>query len=396
MKPNRQKLKIGICIDVFDAVNGGVISTRRICRLLRERGHEVFIFSIHGEKADPHFIPLKPVYLPFVRKVMQKLKTPLALPDRERMRPVFQNVDIVHSMFPFSLGYASIRLAREYHIPVLCTFHVQMDHLFNNAGISWKWLIRAAYRILIHTMYNRADLILCPSAFAREELLRYGLKTPSRILSNGVADIFVPQIVPRPASLEGKFIILSVGRLTPEKSHHTILEAIALSRYASRIQFMLFGEGPLRDRLEQQASGLPNPVQIALVSQEELVQYYNMADLYVHASSIETEGMAPLEAAACGVPLLVSDSPKSASGQFALNPDFLFRHDDARDLASKLDYWIERTELLRSYRAAYANEGNAYRLSSIVSELENIYYALIEANAYHLQGAAGKIGAQPS
>lgn len=387
----RKKLKIGLCIDVFDAVNGGVISTRRISRLLNERGHEVFIFSIHTEKDDPHFIPLKPIYLPFVKKVMQKLKTPLALPDKKRMRPVFKNLDIVHSMFPFQLGYTSIRLARENHIPVLCTFHVQMDHLFNNAGLHWKWLIRAAYRILIRTMYNRSDFILCPSPFAREELLRYGLKAPSRVLSNGVSDLFIPQAVTRPASLREKFIILSVGRLTPEKSHHTIMEAIALSKYASRIQLMLFGEGPLKEQLMHQAAKLPNPVLIELVTQEELAHYFNMADLYVHASEIETEGMAPLEAIACGVPLLVSDSPKSATSQFALDPDFLFRHENARDLADKLDYWIERPDQLTSFRAQYAEKANAYRMNHIVTEIENVYYTLVDENAKRLQGSDGKV-----
>ncbi len=244
-------------------------------------------------------------------------------------------------------------------------------------------------------MYNRSDFILCPSPFAREELLRYGLKTPSRVLSNGVSDLFTPQVVTRPASLSEKFIIVSVGRLTPEKSHHTIIEAIALSKYASRIQLMLFGEGPLRDQLLHQGAILPNPVHIELVAQEELARYFNMADLYVHASEIETEGMAPLEALACGLPVLVSDSPKSAAGQFALDPAFLFCHADVRNLADKLDYWIERPDQLTSFRARYAEKANAYRMVHIVTEMENVYYTLVDENNRRLSMRSGEKNTKP-
>ena len=70
------------------------------------------------------------------------------------------------------------------------------------------------------------------------------------------------------------------------------------------------------------------------------MQYYNMADLYVHAADIEVECMSAMEAMACGKPLLISDSEKSATKQFALDSRSLFTAGNAEDLTSRIDYWI--------------------------------------------------------
>jgi 1,2-diacylglycerol 3-alpha-glucosyltransferase len=378
MSDQRKRLKIGITIDVVKAINGGAISTMRITSVLRDRGHEVYIFSTGGDKNDPYFVPMTPFYIPLVKGVMKKLKMPLAIPIDKLMRPIFRELDIVHSMFPFWLGYKSLKLAKEFNKPIISTFHVQIEHLFKNVKVETDFLTRNGYWLLVNKLYNPADFIFCPSKFARDEIISYGLKTPSQVLSNGVPPIFKQKSVTRPKELVDKFIVLSVGRLTPEKSQCTIIDAILKSKFKDRIKLMICGEGPLRDKLLEQASELPNSLDIGIVTTDELVNYYNMADIYVQASEIETEGMAPLEASACGAPLLISDSPKSASGQFVLREEFLFKYGDANDLAQKFDYWFERPEELQKLRAQYARAAEKYSISKIVDVMEDKYYELVE------------------
>jgi 1,2-diacylglycerol 3-alpha-glucosyltransferase len=377
MAMSRKKLKIGITIDVIDSINGGVISTRRIVDLLRERGHEVYFFAAGKKYDDPYFIAMKAFYPPFARHIMKKLKMPFAKPSDKAMRPIFKELDIVHYMFPFWLGYKSLKLAKEYNIPTVSTFHVQVEHIFKNLHFEPEFLITKGYKLLINKLYNNTDFLFCPSKFAQEEILRYGLKTPSEILTNGVSPIFNLKVINRPQELKDKFIIITVGRLTPEKSHATIIQAILKSKYKNSIQLMIFGEGPQKKSLMQRASTLPNPVMIKIADASELVDYYNMADIYVHASEIETEGMAPLEASACGTPLLISASPKSASGQFALNDKSLFRHGDVNDLVKRLDYWIEHPQELKSSGNLYFNEAKNYQLSKVIDTIENKYYELV-------------------
>jgi glycosyltransferase involved in cell wall biosynthesis len=97
--------------------------------------------------------------------------------------------------------------------------------------------------------------------------------------------------------------------------------------------------------------------------------------------------MAPLEAFSCGTPLLISDSPKSASGQFVLSKEFLFKHGDAKDLAQKIDYWFERPEELQELGCKYAKKAEKYQISEIVDVIENKYYELV--NEYSLRSLQG-------
>ncbi len=70
----------------------------------------------------------------------------------------------------------------------------------------------------------------------------------------------------------------------------------------------------------------------------------NECDLYVHASDAEIEGISCMEALACGLVPIISDSRLSATMQFALDERSLFRAGDAADLAAKMDFWIEHPE----------------------------------------------------
>ena len=377
MRSNKKKLKIGVTIDAYGSINGGIISTKRISRLLRERGHEVYIFTTGIDNSNPYFIPMKPFYVPFAKGIMKKLKMPLARPIDKLMRPIFKDLDIVHSMFPFWLGYKSLKLAKEFNKPIVSTFHVQVEHIFKNIRFEPEFLIRKGYKLLINKLYNHTDFIFCPSKFARKEILRYGLEVPSQVLSNGVSPIFTQKSIARPKEFKDKFIVLSVGRLTPEKSHKTIIEAIKKSKYKDQIQLLIFGEGPQEKALLKQARTLPNPLLISTLDSEKLADYYNMADIYIQASEIETEGMAPLEAFACGTPLLISDSPKSASCQFVLSKEFLFKHGDEKELAQKIDYWFERPEELQDLGSQYAKKAEKYQISEIVDVIEDKYYELV-------------------
>lgn len=67
------------------------------------------------------------------------------------------------------------------------------------------------------------------SAFAEGELRRHGVRVPTAVISNGVPERF--HRVPAPPLVEnGKFLVLTVGRIVIEKRQELIVEAIRRSR----------------------------------------------------------------------------------------------------------------------------------------------------------------------
>lgn len=374
----QNRLKILMVIDCYDdSKNGATISTRRFTDLLRS-AYDVSILTT-GEAA-PGKILLPRFYAPGVKRIMKKMQAPLAVPSRRVLRNAMKDADIVHIQFPFLLGIESVRMARKLKIPVVATFHIQAEHLAMNAGIHSSAFIRYCYKIWMKAIYNRANMVICPSRFAEDELKRYGLKSPATIISNGILPVFHPVPVDRPDGMKGKFIILSVGRMAPEKRQDIIIRAIKGSKYRDRICLFLIGDGPVKEKLQQLGAELPIPPVFLFLTPDELVYYYNLADLYVHAATIEVECMTVLEAMGCGLPVLIAQSTKSATGQFALDDRFLYAGDDIAGLTARIDHWIENPTELRNSKSLYLERSGNYRIEQSVEKISSIYLNLAGQN----------------
>jgi 1,2-diacylglycerol 3-alpha-glucosyltransferase len=374
--PEGKRLKIAMVIDSYDdSKNGAVISTKRFVELLK-KDHLVSVITT-GAPAPGKI--LLPKFYPFgVKRIMKKMHTPLAFPSKKILRKAIKEMDIIHVQFPFFLAINSIRIAKRYHIPIITTFHIQAEHLAMNAGIHSEKFIRYCYKFWLKQIYNRSDLVICPSKFADDELHRYGLRSPTVILSNGFLPIFKPMKVNKEGIWKDKFIILSVGRFAPEKRHELIIQAIKNSKNREKIQLILIGEGPVKGKLIEEGNDLTNPPIFLSLSPEELVYYYNLSDLYIHAATVEVECMTVLEAMGCGLPVLIADCPKSATKQFALDPMSLFIKDDAEDLINKIDYWIDHPQELAGLKTLYFESSSNYRIEQSYAKLLQFYYGLIQ------------------
>jgi 1,2-diacylglycerol 3-alpha-glucosyltransferase len=378
--PESRPLRIAMVTDAWDDTNnGGVVSTRRFVDLLRARGHTVEVLAT-GEP-EPGKVLLRTFVIPTPGGIMEKMRFPFAWPDRRILEETLARQDVVHNQFPFYLGIRAVQLARQANVPVVSTFHVQAEHLLHNVGVHNRTMVDWVYRFFLRTTYNRSDHVVCPSAFAEAELRRYGLRVPATVISNGVPPEYRPMPREECPQFGGKFVILSVGRLAREKRHDLLIEAIRKSRHESRIQLVVFGDGPQRERLEAQGRTLTNEPVFRYVKPAELIPYYGGADLCVHAADVEVECMSVLEAMACGLPCLIARSPLSATSQFALSDSFLFEAGSREDLTRKIDSWIDHPEALERARAGYREAAQRYRVEASLEKLEALYRSVVAARS---------------
>jgi 1,2-diacylglycerol 3-alpha-glucosyltransferase len=282
-----------------------------------------------------------------------------------------------------------VRIANRLGVPVTAGYHVQPENILYNIGIRSAWLADHLHRFFVNRLYNRCAAVVCPSPFAESELRRCGLRAPSVVISNGLTAQFRPQALARDPAWRDDFVVLMVSRLAREKRHDVVIKAVSLSRHAAQIRLVIIGKGPLKAAIAQMGSGLPQPPEMRTVPDEELIQLYRTADLLVHASEVELEGMSVLEALGCGLPVLVSDARTSAAKQFALDGRSLFRSGDPRSLAERLDYWIEHPEELKAARQLYIDLSQQFRIEESVRKLEDLYRQCVAA------GRAGTPGVAP-
>jgi 1,2-diacylglycerol 3-alpha-glucosyltransferase len=264
-------------------------------------------------------------------------------------------------------------VARRLGTPVVAASHVQPENLLRNIGLRGQALADWTWGLFLKTVYRKADAVVCPTEFAAEELTRRGLPVPPDVVSNGIAPRFSPGPAERPLRHQGAFLVLAVGRLAREKRLDVVIEGVRRARHAGRIQLVVTGRGPEEARVRRLVAGLPRPAEVCFVDDDELLRLLRTADLLVHASEVELEGMAVLEALGCGTPALVADAPGSAARHLALADDLRFRPGDPDHLASRLDALIEAPERLAAARQQALAAAARLGLEEQVRRLEAVY-----------------------
>jgi glycosyltransferase involved in cell wall biosynthesis len=82
-----------------------------------------------------------------------------------------------------------------------------------------------------------------------------------------------------------------------------------------------------------------------------------------------------MEAFACGLVPIISDSPLSATGQFALGPNNLFSSGDPASLAERIDGWIDDPAALDAASLAYARYAQRFAVDRSAKAMEKMYAA---------------------
>ena len=297
------------------AVNGVVTSVKNLRRELELRGHEVRILTLAlsplSQEGDGvtylGSIPVGRIYpgarvrRAFVGKYIQELI---------RWKP-----DVVHSQCEFSTFFLAKRIAEELDIPLIHTYHTVYEDYTHYFSPSVR-LGKKAVATLSRWVANHTDAMIAPTDKVRRLLLGYGVCSPIHVIPSGIdlrrfAGKTEPETLGRmraelgiPA---GNKILVNVGRQAEEKNLEELLRFRA-NMGRRDVTLLLVGGGPWKTHLEGVAACLglkaPDVVFAGMVPPETVVDWYRMGDLFVSASTSETQGLTYVEALAAGVPAL--------------------------------------------------------------------------------------------
>lgn len=377
---------VTLVIDTFNTNNNGTtISAMNFSEVLSKRGNSVRIVTC-GDPAKSGLDPessyemyyLPEHIIPIASYFAHKQRTLFAKPINATLVKAISGADVVHIYEPWALGIKARKIAGKLGVPSIAAFHVQPENITYNIGFGWfKPLAHILYILLYLTFYRRFKHIHCPSKFIAAQLRSHGYDANLHVISNGVHHDFIP--APRIIRKSGEpFKVLMVGRFSPEKRQDVLINAVRKSRYGNQIQLYFAGFGPWEKRLFNMGRRLKNRPIFGYYSREELIKLMHECDLYVHASDVEIEGISCMEAFSCGMVPIISDSGKSATAQFALSPDNLFKAGRPSSLAAKIDYWIENPKLLSTVGDSYARYAQDYKIDKIIGRMESVYKSLYE------------------
>jgi 1,2-diacylglycerol 3-alpha-glucosyltransferase len=372
-------------LDCYNVLTNGTTATAvRFAQELRKRGHTVRILGTKSEKYkdDPDYYGVDSAPLPVFQFLVDQQGFCFAKIEPDVMYKAIQGADVVHLFLPFPFESRARLIAQSLGIPVTAAFHLQPENITYTIYMGRNHFINSmVYKYFYLSFYQYIKHIHCPSTMIADQLANHHFNNcVTHVISNGVSDFFHPIEVEKPTELKDKFVILMIGRLSREKRQDLIIKAIGTSRYNSKIQLILCGQGPNQAKLEALAAHyhLVNKPIMKFCTQEELRNIINYSDLYVHCSDAEIEGIACIEAFSCGLVPVIADSSLSATNQFALDPRCLFRHGKFASLRTQMEFFYNHPYYKADLRKKYIAYAEEFRLPRQVAKMENMLMAAIK------------------
>lgn len=339
-------MKVLLCTDrYYPAISGVVTSVMTLKKYLEAMGDEVKVLTL-SDTMTSHMDD-DVVYIgsfdadriyPDVR-----IKHPV---NREYIsRPIDWHPDVIHCNTEFSTFFLSKHIYRSCRCPMVLTYHTDYEDYVHYLALSRRFG-RFLLKRYIGYVAGYMTYIISPTQKTGDQLTEYGIRTPIRIIPTGLdlerfmapADgQALSDIRTRYGIREGIGTIVYVGRLGKEKNLDEVIDY--LSSYSDRnFQFVIVGDGPDRAEIQEhvKASGIADrTVFTGMIAQEDIPLFYKLGDLFVSASTSETQGLTYIEAMAAGTPLLCrKDRCLEGVVEDGVN-GFLF--EDRQEFCSKLE-----------------------------------------------------------
>jgi colanic acid/amylovoran biosynthesis glycosyltransferase len=187
--------------------------------------------------------------------------------------------------------------------------------------------------------------------------------------------------------------VVSVARFVEYKGHKYMIDALAeVVRGGIPIQFVMIGQGPLRDKVESHARAVLPDVQIFdSLSQAEIASILGTAKIYLHGSvtlengHAEAFGLANLEAQAAGVPVVAFRSGGVTEAMIDGQTGIAVAEKDIHAMAAAVAALLRDQQRWDNYsRAALAMVSERFDIGRQTLELEDFYDEVLET---HTQSA---------
>jgi len=266
------------------------------------------------------------------------------------------------------------------------------DFIADKFPQNYTFLFRHYIRIITRLSSKFADAIIAVSENTKKACTEIVKVHPNKIkvIYEAPSPIFKPltqeEKLGFPINLPTPFILF-VGNLEPRKNLITLVKGfeIAIEKYNIPHHLVIIGKIHKNSReiiaylrkskiLSQRIHIIP------YVEMEKIVFYYNSAEMFIFPSKYEGFGLPPLEAMACGLPVISSniDVEKEILGDSAA----FFDVGDAEQLAALMVKIYRDEEFRNNLKERGLNHSKSFSWETSASKIFKLFIGLMESNSY--------------
>lgn len=375
-------MRIGIVTESFlPSVNGVTNSVVRLLEHLEHTDHDAVVIA-PGEGPDRfgrfQVVRSRSISVPRYRNFELGIPSPRLRAALEAFDP-----DVVHLAAPFSIGAYAGRICRQLGVPTVAIYQTDVPGFLAHYGLAptgnivWKW---------VEHIHNQANLTLAPSSAAVNDLHAHGIANVQMWRRGVDGELFAPSkrsdTLRASWGVNDRIVVGYVGRLAHEKR----VEDLAVLADDPRVQLVIVGDGPQRERLMRL---MPDAVFPGFLSGEALAQHFASFDVFVHTGVNETFCQTLQEALASGVPCVAP----AQGGPLDIVVDqmngYLFTPGDSTHLHACVERLLDRETRLRLAQRARGSVEHRTWHSVNIQLLEFLSRAAIQAASPELMVVTG-------
>jgi glycosyltransferase involved in cell wall biosynthesis len=270
--------------------------------------------------------------------------------------------------------------------PAIITVHdiayIRFPRLLNKSRQIYK-------KYILNMSIKRADIIVADSYSTKRDIINYfGIREGKiKVVYPGVERRFRPISNVKEYRLKNNLpskMILNVGTLEPRKNVVTLIKAFKKLKELGFENYKLViagDKGWLYKQIfdEIKSSDLQKEVLfLGIVGDEDLPMLYNCADIFVYPSLYEGFGLPPLEAMACGIPVITSNT--SSLPEVIDNAGIMVDPDDVNSLCEAMYNVLKDKELWHNMSNKGLERSKLFSWKGTAKKILEIYDEVLSKN----------------
>jgi len=299
------------------SLNGVAISTYRTVQELRRKKHRVTVIMPHHpqrKKKHPDDIELPALPNPIQKDYPIPVPARFSIPQLAKKR-----FDIVHFHQPVLIDVLAQSIAKDQNIPLVFTYHTRYeDYAKQYASFLPKKFLSQIVKAKIQTILNRCDGLIATTQTYQQQLQKTFQKPVFYVSTAGLTKRMKVRVSKQTLRQHhqiplDKTVLLNVSRQVPEKNLPLIIKTFAL--LPTKYFLVMVGGGistePLK-KLSQQLKVNSRVLFTGPLPQENLPDWFSLADFFIYSSKTDTIGINILEALSAGLPVFAVQDPNVA------------------------------------------------------------------------------------
>ena len=374
----------------YPETNGIAVTTKTLVDVLKANGHNVLVVTaVYNNKIPNNENDV--YYISFPKRKKRSLFTTISVFNNSIFRHIKAfKPDLIHNQTNGQIGQLGRYTADKLKIPFIYTYHSHFEEYapYVEPGMINR-IARARERNYLKKMMNISTEFIAPSSKIKNYLRKKGVDKYINVITTGI-DVNkweVDEAVKKDSKyLHKKFnipedtkVLMYVGAISEEKNLDLLVKSyskVLNEQPKVDTRLLIVGEGDQQSSLENLTTQLGIQDKVLFVGKvvhDKIKSFFAFADVFVTASTSETQSISTMESMAARCLVLVKDDETLTDLIERDKNGFIFDNDDSFVVELNRIFALSEEETEKVRRMAFKTVSTNFSLDKFYERIVEVY-----------------------